>query len=200
MPTPLHRLLSFLVLLAGVSSQAPAQWALTAEVGAARFWGGSAESGGSGPSFRPYRPTVFAVGVEREGARLGWGVRLQYAGAGLALEGREAVAAVKGAIDVYGIAPELTVPLKTLGSGLRIRLSGGPLVEFWDIGIDQSHARVGAQVGTDVQLPLAGRLLAGISASLAVSSSPFEREDLGPGYEPRALWRRGLSASLHYRL
>jgi hypothetical protein len=192
--------LLLVLTLAGASREAPAQWVLSAGVGAARFWGASAEIGGSGPSFRPYRPTIFGVGLEHEGGRLGWGLRLQYAGASLALEGSDAVAAVKGALDVYGIAPELTVLLKTLGSGLRIRLSGGPLVEFWDLGTDESRGRVGAQVETGVQLPLAGRLLAGISANLAVSSSPFEAEDLGPGYETRALWRRGLSANLHYRL
>jgi hypothetical protein len=200
MPTTLRRLVLVPALLAGVSFEASAQWALSAEVGAARFWGASAEIGGNGPSFRPYRPTVFGVGLERRGARLGWGIRLQHAGASLALEGKDALAAVKGVLDVYGIAPELTLLLKTFGNGVRLRLNGGPLVEFWDLGTDQSHAGVGAQVGIGLQLPLSGRFLAGMTASGAVSPSPFDPADLGPGYEPRTLWRRGLSASLQYRL
>jgi hypothetical protein len=200
MSTSFHRLVLLFATLAGAFSEAPAQWALTAEVGAARFWGGSAEIGGSGPSFRPYRPTIFGIGVARQGAQVGWGVRLEYTGASLALEGKDAVAAVKGALDVYGIAPEITVLLTTLGSGLRIRLTGGPLLEFWDIGTERSHARLGAHLGMGVQLPLSGRVLAGISASGAVSPSPFDEGDLVAGYEPRTLWRRGVSAGLQYRL
>jgi hypothetical protein len=200
MPTTLHRSILLLGLLAGASSQAPAQWTIRAEIGAVHFWGASAEIGGSGPSFRPYRPTVFGIGLERQGPQFAYGVRLQYAGASLALEGEDAVAAVKGALDIYGIAPELSVLLKTFGSGLRLRLSGGPLLEFWDIGTDQSHARLGAQVGVGVLLPVNGRLLAGLTACGAVSPSPFDAADLLAGYEPRTLWRRGLSANLYYRL
>jgi hypothetical protein len=197
---PIRIALLLVLTLAGASREAPAQWVLSAEVGAARFWGASAEIGGSGPSFRPYGATVFGVGVERQGVRLGWGVRLQHAGASLALEGKDAVAAVKGALDVYGIAPEVTLLLKTLGSGLRFRLTGGPLLEFWDIGTERSHARLGAQIGMGVQLPLGGRVLAGISAGGAVSPSPFDEGDLVAGYEPRTLWRRGVNASFQYRL
>jgi hypothetical protein len=140
------------------------------------------------------------VGIERQKPGLGWGIRLQYASAGLALEGEDAVAAVKGALDIYGIAPELSVPLKTLPGGLQLRLSGGPLVEFWEVGAEHSHARVGAQVGIGLQLPLGGRFLAGLTGSGAVSPSPFDAGDLGTEYEPRTLWRRGLSANLYYRL
>jgi hypothetical protein len=188
------------VILAGAPREAPAQWAVTAEVGGARYWGASAESKGEGPSFRPYRPTIFGVGLERQGSRSGFGVRLQYAGASLALEGKDAVAAVKGAFDVYGISPEMSVQLKRLDSGLQLRLSGGPLLEFWDIAAEISHARVGAQVGLGVLLPLDGKVVAGLRVGLAVTPSPFDQEDLQAGYEPRTLWRRGMSASLQYRL
>ncbi len=199
MPTICSRLVLLLALLTGASSEAPAQWLLSAELGAARFWGASAEVGG-GPSFRPYRPTVLGVGLEHQGGRLGLGVRLQYASASLALEGKDAVAAVKGALDVYGIAPELTMLLKRLDSGLQLRLSGGPLMEFWDIGAGASHSRLGAQVGLDFDLPLSSRITAGLRVTAAVTPSPFDRGDLEPFYEPRALWRRGLNGGLQYRL
>jgi hypothetical protein len=192
--------LLLVLIVAGAPREAPAQWAVTAEVGAARYWGASAESSGSGPSFRPYGPTIFGVGLERHRDRWGWGIRLQHAGASLALEGKDAVAAVKGALDSYGISPEVSLRLKRLDSGLQLRLSGGPLLEFWDIASEISHARVGAQVGLGVLLPLGGKVAAGLRAGLAVTPSPFDQEDLQAGYEPRALWRRGLSASLQYRL
>ncbi|HEY7636635.1 MAG TPA: hypothetical protein VH763_13870 [Gemmatimonadales bacterium] len=200
MPASSHRIALLLVLLAGASSRAPAQWVFTAEVGGARFWGASAPIGGDGPSFHPYRPTVFGVGVERQGTRLGWGVQLQYAGASLALEGKDAVAAVKGVVDIYGIAPELTVLVKRFETGLRLGVFGGPLLEFWDIGAELSHTRIGAQLGVGLQVPLGTRVLAGVSVSGAVSPSPFEERDLEGGYEPRTLWRRKMSATVRYRL
>jgi hypothetical protein len=192
--------LLLVLFIAGASHEAPAQWAVTAEIGAARFWGASAETGGSGPSFRPYRPTVLGVGLEHQGVRLGWAVRLQYAGASLALEGKDAIAAVKGALDFYGVSPELTLRLTTLRGGLRLQLSGGPLLEFWELGVDVSHVLLGGQAGVALDLPLSARVTARLRASGAVTPSPFDREDLEPGYEPKVLWRRGLSVGVQYRL
>lgn len=74
-----------LTLLAAASSQAAAQWALTADAGAARFWGGSRESAGN-RSFRPYRPTFLGIGVERAANRVGIDLRAYHAHASLALE------------------------------------------------------------------------------------------------------------------
>ena len=201
MRTAAGRIALFLVVsLAGASRQAPAQWVLTAEIGAARFWGASAETGGSGRSFRPYRPTLVGLGLERQGRRLGWGVRLLYAGASLALEGEDAVSAVKGALNLYEVAPEVSIGLKQLSSGPQFRLCAGPLVEIWELGTETSHVRVGAHAGIGLQLPLSGRVSAGVGANLAVTPSPFNDGDLVAGYEPRTLWRRGVTASLRYRL
>jgi hypothetical protein len=188
------------VSLAGASREAPAQWVLAAEIGAARFWGASAETGGSGRSFRPYRPTIVGLGLEREARQLGWGVRLKYAGASLALEGNDAVSAVKGALNLYEVAPELSVRLKRLSSGLQFRLCAGPLVDIWELGSETSHVRVGAQAGIRLHVPLGGRVSAGVGANLGVTPSPFNDGDLVAGYEPRILWRRGVTGSLRYRL
>jgi hypothetical protein len=201
MHTSSGRIAFLLVLsLAGASREAPAQWALTAEIGAARFWGASAEIGGGGLSFRPYRPTIFGLGIERQRGRLGLGVRLQYAGASLALEGKDALAAVKGALDIYGFSPELSVVAKRFPSAVQLRLSGGPLVELWDVGTGASHTRVGAQAGLGLHVPVSGRIIAGLRLNGAVTPSPFTTGDLAAGYEPRTLWRRAMSVSLHYRL
>jgi hypothetical protein len=201
MRTTSGRIALLLVLsLAGASREAPAQWVLAAEIGAARFWGASAETGGSDRSFRPYRPTIVGIGLERQARRVGWGIRLRYAGASLALEGDDAVSAVKGALSLYEVAPELSIGLKRLSSGLQFRLCTGPLVEIWELGSETSHVRVGAHAEIGLHVPLSVRVSAGVAANLAVTPSPFNDGDLVAGYEPRTLWRRGVTASLQYRL
>jgi hypothetical protein len=192
--------LLLVMTLAGVSQEAPAQWVLAAEIGAARFWGASAEIGGGGRSFRPYRPTIVGLGVERQDRLFGWGLRVRYAEASLALEGADAVSAVKGALDFYEVAPEISVHLKQISSGVRFRLYAGPLVDVWELGTETSHIRAGAQAGIGLHLPLSSRVFAGLRANCAVTPSPFDDSDLLAGYEPRALWRRAVSASLQYRL
>ena len=186
--------------LTGVARSSVAQWTLAAEIGSARFWGGSAEVGGD-RSFRPYRPTLVGLGLGYMQGNVGVGVRLHYAGSSLALEGKEAVVASKGVLDVYGISPEVSLPLTRLGPDVRMRLYGGPLIEVWKLASEISHVRVGAGAALAFEVPLGARLAGNLRAGLAVTpASPFAREDLDPSYEPRALWRRTLSTSLAYRL
>ena len=93
MPISLGR--AAIIVLAAASivwcSPLSGQWRVGAEVGASRFWGGSRNTDGSQTSFRPYRPTTFGVGLERQTGRYAAGVQLHYAEASLALEGPEAV-------------------------------------------------------------------------------------------------------------
>jgi hypothetical protein len=54
----------------------------------------------------------------------------------LALEGDDAVSAVKGALDLYEVAPELSIGLKRSVTGPQFRLYAGPLVEVWELGTE----------------------------------------------------------------
>ncbi len=193
-------LVSF-ILAASSPSTTRAQWAASAQVGAARFWGGSAERGSENRSFRPYRPTIFGVGVERADAKVGWGLRLYYAGSSLALEGPDALAVVKGALKVYGAAPEVSVRVAPIGNGGQLRAYAGPAAEIWSLGDGVSHLRLGAEAALGLMVPLGGRLSGAIRVGATViPTSPFGREDLDPAFDPRALWRREVGASLQYRL
>src|SRR6185436_1858830 len=104
------------------SSRLPGQWLVAAEVGADRFWGGSVEKAEAKRSFRPYRPTTFGIGLERRGGSLGFGLRLHYTGASLALEGNDAVVAAKGVFDVFGFYPEMICRVASIGRGNSLLL------------------------------------------------------------------------------
>jgi hypothetical protein len=189
-----------LFALTGVPRSSAAQWTLAAEIGSARFWGGSAEVGGD-RSFRPYRPTLVGLGLAYARSNVGVGVHFHYAGSSLALEGKEALVASKGVLDVYGISPEVSLPVTRLGPDVRMRLYAGPLIEVWKLASEISHLRMGAAASVGLEVPLGVRLAGTLRAGMAVTpASPFAREDLDPSYEPRALWRRTLSTSLAYRL
>jgi hypothetical protein len=188
------------LLAVGVPTSGAAQWTLAAEIGSARFWGGSAEVGGE-RSFRPYRPTLVGLGVAYARGSVGLGVRFHYGGSSLALEGKEAVVASKGVLDVYGLSPELSLPLSRLGPEVRVKLYAGPLIEVWKLAKEISHLRLGASSAVGLEVPLGVRLAGTLRVGMAViPASPFAREDLDSSYEPRALWRRTLSTSLAYRL
>ena len=186
--------------LTGMPRTGVAQWALAAEIGSARFWGGSAEVGGD-RSFRPYRPTVVGLDVAYAQGNVGIGVRFHYAGSSLALEGKEAVVASKGVLEVYGISPEISLSVTRLGPEVRVRLYAGPLIEVWKLANEITHLRMGAAAAVAFEVPLGVRLAGTLRAGMAViPASPFAREDLDSSYEPRALWRRTLSTGLAYRL
>jgi hypothetical protein len=188
-------------LLACWCSVVSAQWVGSAEIGADRFWGGSIERGGQERSFRPYRPTTGGVGLERRGARLGAGLRLRYASASLALEGGDALSAIKGVFEVYSLCPEVVYMLTSLGSDNQLLLRAGPIFEVWSIMEEDSQTRAGVQASISLRVPVGSRLAASFGAGGALIASPFITEQLeAEDFEPRALWRRRVAGGLEYRL
>ena len=104
-PCPRAALVAFVLLVAS-SHARHAPNGGRAGIGAPRFSGGAVEPA-TGRSLRPYRPTMWEVGVGLGGRRVGMGLRLHYASSSLALEGSDALAAVKDALTVYGADPEI---------------------------------------------------------------------------------------------
>jgi hypothetical protein len=177
-----------------------AQWAVSAGIRSSRFSGAAVEPG-TDRSLHPYRPTMLEIGLERGGHRIGAGVYLLYASCSLALEGSEAVAAIKDAISVYGIRPEVGLRLSRLGAEGTVRLHVGPLLEVWQLPDIGSHWRMGVAASLGLELPFGGRWSAAARLGGAVTpASPFELEDLEVPLEPRALWRREGGVALRYRL
>ncbi len=192
-------LLRSVVLLALVASPLHAQWSIGMSVGAARFSGG-AEEPATGRSLLPYRPTTFEAGISRVRGRFGLGLRIHYASSSLAFEGKEAVAALKDIMEVYGLAPELSVRLSGLGPQAVLRAYAGPVFEIWKLDENTSHSRLGAAAALGLEVPFGGRWTGAARVGGAVMRSPFDAEDLIVGLEPRTLWRRELSAGLNYRM
>src|SRR5882724_10800612 len=138
------------------ASNLPAQWGVATGIRAPRFSGGAVEPA-TGRSLRPYRPTMWEFEVDRMGRRVGVGLRLNYASSSLALEGHDALAAVKDALEVYGIAPEISVHLTQVGPQGTVRLYGGPLFEVWKLPDVGSRLRMGFGASVGLEMPLGGR-------------------------------------------
>ena len=198
-----HHLLMTLIAVGQVSgwcSTAQGQWAVGLELGSDRFWGSSVETAEPHKSFRPYRPTTFGVGVTRQAGRLGLALHLRYAGASLALEGADAVVAIKGVYNLYHASPELVYRIATLASTTELRLHVGPLFELWRTEGEQSQFRAGVHGAVSLRVPFGGRFAGSLAAGAAITASPLTDEQLLDGYERRALWRRSVAAGLEYRL
>ena len=181
-------------------STASAQWAISIGVRAPRFSGGAVEPA-TGLSLRPYRPTVIEAGLERSGSRAGMGVWVHYASSSLAVEGPDALSAVKAALTVYGAEPFVALRVARLGPEGILRIAGGPLLEVWKLPDVGSRTRIGVAAALELAVPFGGRWSGVARVGGAVTpGSPFTREDLDPNLEPRALWRREVAASLRYRL
>jgi hypothetical protein len=191
-----------LVLLVSLvwGSTAAAQWAVSVGVRAPRFSGGAVEPA-TGLSLRPYRPTVIEAGLDRSGTRIGIGVRVHYASSSLAIEGSDALSAVKDALTVYGAEAFVAVAVARLGPECILRIAGGPLLEVWKLPDIGSRTRIGLAAALELAIPFGGRWSGAARVGGAITpGSPFTREDLDPNLEPRALWRREVAASLRYRL
>ena len=193
------------ILVAGSSSSLWGQWRLGLEAGAARFWGGSLDTGGEHTSFRPYRPTTFGIRLERQAGRSGFGLQVNYFEAGLALEGPDVVISSDGVFKTFSIAPEASIHVTTLGSGNSVRLQAGPLLEIWDIIDRDTRTRLGVHGSVSLDVPLGNRFSGVVLAGAAITPSPYGEGELNlgegfPTYERRTLWRRSFGLGLKYRL
>jgi hypothetical protein len=183
-----------------LTSSMQGQWSVGAEVGADRFSGGSIENTEDERSFRPYRPTTFGARIQREGPGLGVGVRLGYFSAGMALEGADGLALANDVFTVYSLAPELLYRIATFGTGNRLLLGAGPLLEIWKALDEESETRLGVHGALALHVPLGWKLDGVVSAGGALIPSPFAEDQLEPSFERRPLWRRRFSVGLQYRL
>jgi hypothetical protein len=193
-------MLAATLLAAAPLPAAHAQWSLAVGLRAARFSGG-AEEPATGRSLRPYRPTLLEAGVSRWGKPVGVGVRVYYASSSLALEGAEGVAAVKDAIEVFGLTPEVSARISQLGPDGVLRAFAGPVLEIWKLADMDSRLRVGVSASLGLEVPFGGRWSGEARLGAGVlPASPFTDEDLDPALRRRALWRREITAELSYRL
>ena len=193
------RALILALLVAGVSHKAPAQWAVSADVTAARFWGGSQEVEGD-RAFRPYRPTIVGLGIERQMLGMSVGVRGYYASASLGLEGSEAVVAIHNVLDLHGLSLELSRGITALGEAVNLVIYAGPLIEVWDLADESSSTHAGLSASVGLQVALGGQFSGVLKAGAAVTASSFSTTELEVGFESRALWRREVSGRLRYEL
>lgn len=181
------------------------QWRIAAEVGVSRFWGASQDTGGDHTSVRPYRPTTFGLGLQRQYGGYAIGVQVQYAEASLALQGPEEVVAVNGAFTIVSISPEVAVRIATVGPGNQLRLHAGPLFEVWDIIDQDSRTRLGVQGAISLDVPLGERFVGTVLGGGAITPSPYKEGELdlgggAPSYDLRTLWRRRFALGIGYRL
>ena len=198
-PVLLGTLLALHVTCSAWPRPAHSQWLAEVEVGSDRFWGGSVETTPEHRSFRPYHPATFGTGLERRWGSLGIGLRLRYADASLALEGGNAVTAVKGVFTVYSASPDVSYRVASVGSENELRVRVGPLFEVWSIVDEKSRTRIGIQGAASLGMPLGSRFAGVFSAGAAIIPSPFEDGEL-IAYDLRALWRRRFAVGLQYRL
>jgi hypothetical protein len=199
-PTTLPAFALFLAVSLALAASARAQWSISLGVESDRFWGGSLENSPEQKSFRPYRPTVMDLGLERRSGVLGLGMRARYSQASLGLEGGGVVLAAEGAFTTVGLAPEVSYQLTTMGPGNRLLVHLGPLAEFWHPADEEWRTRFGAQGAVTLDVPLGGPFALSLGGNLAVISSPFKSDELLNQYELRALWRRGFMARLEYQI
>jgi hypothetical protein len=191
--------LALAVAAASPHSAAAAQWALGLEVTAARYWGGAHETSGD-RSLRPYRPTLFGVVLTRSLGTTSVAARGYYGSASLALEGGDAVVAVKDALTLYGMALEASHRLATMGHDSSLLAGLAPTIERWDLSGGGAHLRAAVIASLALHVTLGEHWEGVMRGEAGVGWSPFTAADLDPGFAPRALWRRQISARALCRL
>ena len=174
-----------------------AQWGASVEIGVARFGGTARDSAGT--TVGPYRPTTFALRLDRDIGRTRFAVGVMYAKTGLAgVMGNVAVVDYDAA-SLLELAPEVSIRVVRFGAGAVARVEAGPAVDVWELDGDR-RTRVAARAALAVEYPLGGRFTGSIRATGVVSGSMANADEMPPGVERDATRRGGVSVGLRFRL
>ncbi|HEX5386750.1 MAG TPA: hypothetical protein VFW66_08635 [Gemmatimonadales bacterium] len=184
------------LLLAGATGSLAAQehrWGISTDFGITRFWGAARDvSTSDGAVSHPYRPTTFALRLDRSFGRVVAAFGVQYAQSGLAVEASDLSVVGKGAFKWVQLAPEAAYRLTMLG-GNSLYVFGGPVLDIWNPGNGEGRTRAGGRAGLELRVPF-GRSIAGlVRAAGAVTGSVFEDGELPAGFESTTMSRAGVS-------
>jgi hypothetical protein len=181
----------------GLPRAAASQWHVSAEIGVARFGGTSRDSAGA--RVGPYRPTTLGLRVDHELGAARIVLSATYAKTGLAGEHGGVAFVQYDVASLWEIAPEISVRVGRLGSGVTARVEAGPALDLWDIQGEQRR-RVGGKTSLALEWPLGGRLAGSLRVSAALSGSILNPEDAPTGVERLSTRRFGVTVGLAYQL
>ena len=176
-------------------------WALSAEAGLVRYWGGSGPLAGSEDiAVRPHRPTVFGLRLERAFGQARGAIAMRLAGVPIAGEFEGGAAIVDDGFFLLELAPEGSFPVLRLGPGARVRVFAGPTVSLWALSDEPTRTRLGGRAGVELESQLTARLSAVTRLFGGISGSAFSAEEIPPGYEVRSMPSAGVSLGLRVEL
>ena len=192
-----------LLLALALPSRAGGQtkpWGIGFDAGLTRFWGASEPVPPNvTPGARPYRPTTFAIRVDRVLGRSRIGLTVSYAGSGLGVENQDLAIIAKGGLTWVQLAPELAYRVATLGPVTELRLFGGPVADLWNVDGDDTRTRIGGRAGLELLVPLGGPLAATMRAHGGLSGSLFREADVPSGYRTKTMPNAGFALGFRFR-
>ena len=174
-----------------------AQWGLSAEVGIAHFGGTSRDSAGT--TVGPYRPTTFALRLDRGDGEVRVALDVLYAQPGLAGEQGDFTIVQYGAVSLWEIVPSLAVRLARFGAGVEARVEAGPAVDLWTLD-GESRNRIGARGAVALQWPLARSLTGSLRVGGVWSESVVDPGGVPAGVERVTTRRFDVAIGLRYKL
>lgn len=194
------RTLAATILLFGLlfaPRRATAQWGLSGEIGVARFGGTARDT--SGTRVAPYRPTTFAVRLDRALGSTRVELAVQYAKTGFAGEQDNVAIVQYDAGSFWELAPGASVRVARFGAGAEARLEAGPVVDLWKVDSD-TRTRVGGRAAAALEWPIARALTGSLCVSGVLTSSVFDAGDVPAGVERLATRRVAVAIGLRYGL
>ena len=193
--TPTFVLLGF---TAASSPRLAAQWGVSTEIGVARFGGTARDT--SGAVVGPYRPTTFAVRIDRQFGTLRGGIGVLYAQPGLAGQQGKVAVVVYDGTSLVEVGAEVSIRFARFATGVVARVEGGPALDVWDVDGATTRTRVGAHAGLTLECPLSGRFTGTVRARGVLTASMMNADEQTPDIERHATRQFGVSLGLRYRL
>lgn len=183
-------------LLASIPSALAAQsgWRLSGELGSNRFSRAAHDTSSPAVSLGAWAATSYTLRLARDDGRNVLSASLGYTSSPFAAW-IDNVAVIQGgelALAEFGLSYGRR--LLRSGRGAALRVEGGPVLHLWTLSGEDPRTRLGALVGSVLELPLTERWRVDLRGDLTVTKSWMRPEDEDAEVSRESSMRRGRVA------
>jgi hypothetical protein len=161
------------------------QWGVALEVGQVSFDGHAKSTVPPETSGHPSSASIWGLRLDRNGPRIGFGVGILAASTGVEFESDEAAAEARDVLDLFEIAPEISVvilkPRET-----AVRLHAGAVLDRWSPHGDVARTALGGLGAISIDVPFSSRISVTVRWQVAATGSVFNEEELPPDFSRKS--------------
>lgn len=189
-----YALLGLLCLCLAPHASAQTGWTLSGELGSNRFSRAAHDTSSPVVSLGAWRATSYTIRLARDNGSTALALSAGYTSSPFAAWIENVAVIQGGELALYEFGLTYGRRVVRSGRGAALRVEAGPVLHLWTMSGEDPRSRLGALLGTVVELPMTERWRVDLRADLTLTRSWMRPEDEDAAITRESSMRRGRLA------